>query len=166
MYKNGIHMMGCCPPEGMRGLWEAWNGVVEEKSEGVYINMSISRDHPSATVEASSPECGVINVTAKKTALYFLRPPAWVNRDNVGISNDSVCVPVRWGGPENAYVCIDLSAGNKVRLSWSVPRFVQRYNPTSIPGKEYDLTVGWTGNKVDGVSPAGDYLPMFGNVAG
>ncbi len=166
MYKNGIHMMGCCPPEGMRGLWEAWNGVVEEKPEGIYVNMSICRDHTAALVEASKPECGVLTVTAKKNAIYYLRPPAWVNRDDVGIMLNSASVPVRWGGPENAYVCINLSLGDKVRLSWSVPRFVQKYNPTSIPGKEYDLAVGWTGNKVDGVSPVGDYLPMFGPVVG
>jgi len=38
LYANGIQMMGCCQPEGMRGLWEAWRGSVEDRSEGIFVS--------------------------------------------------------------------------------------------------------------------------------
>jgi hypothetical protein len=44
LYSNGIQMMGCCPPEGMRGLWEAWQGTVEDRKAGVFVNLALTRD--------------------------------------------------------------------------------------------------------------------------
>ena len=36
---SGVHMMGCCPPEGMRALWEAWTGAVETNGSVVQVNL-------------------------------------------------------------------------------------------------------------------------------
>lgn len=161
MYKNGIHMMGCCPPEGMRGLWEAWNGVVEERQESVLVNMSISRDHSAVTVVSSAPECGVLSITAKRDSVYLLRPPAWVKRDEVGLQINGIPTRIVWGGPEMAYTIAEMVTGDQASLRWSVPKFTQCYIPASIPDREYQLTVDWTGNRVDSVIPMGEYLPMF-----
>ena len=159
--RNGIHMMGCCPPEGMRGLWEAWSGAVEEKPEGVYINLCISRDHLAASVSAGSLESGSMDVRAKQTGGYFIRTPAWAEHGDIILTVNGRPQPTEWGGPSSAYVKTDLTSGDIARIAWPVPRFTQTYNPTSIPDREYDLTVEWTGNRVDGVSPKGEYLPLF-----
>ncbi|MBI2192613.1 MAG: hypothetical protein HYU36_11580 [Planctomycetes bacterium] len=160
--RNGIQMMGCCPPEGMRGLWEAWCAIVEERPEGVFINMSLTRDHPAAKVTASLPEFGHLRVEACKSTPYYLRPPAWVERDQVALFRNGQQVPVTWGGAANAYVfCSAVSHGDLLELSYPVPSFIQTFTPTSVPKREASVTVRWVGNTVVGVKPRGKWLPMF-----
>jgi len=164
LYANGIQMMGCCPPEGMRGLWEAWQGIVHEQSEGVFVNLAFSREHPAARVTAYEPAAGCVDVQARKTGDYFLRPPAWADLSAVTLFRDDVSARIEWGGPANAYVvCRAARPGERLRLGWSVPRFRQVFVPRSVPGREQPVTVEWLGNTVLSVTPRGQYLPMFGN---
>lgn len=161
--RNGIHMMGCCPPEGMRALWEAWQGVVEERPEGLFVNMAFNRDHPAAKVVAYRPEDGRIEVTARKEGAYYLRPPAWADREAVRLTRNGKAEGVVWGGPENAYVVVAaVKTGEVLALLYPVPRFTQTFTATSIPNRAEKVTVQWIGNKVQGVQPRGRHLPMFG----
>lgn len=163
LYGNGIQMMGCCPPEGMRGLWEAWNGIVEEKNEGIFINMPISRRHPAADVTAYEQAAGRFDVQARKPGDFFLRPPAWVTKDAVTLDRAGATGGLEWGGPANAYiVCRCLRLAERMILRWPVPRFTQTFVPQSVSGKTDKLTVNWLGNQVRGVEPRGKFLPMFG----
>jgi hypothetical protein len=162
LYNNGIHMMGCCPPEGMRGLWEAFGGVVEESEGVVRINMALSRDHPTARVTASRPLDGRIDVTAKKAGRYQLRPPAWSDHATVRLLRNGQPTPLVWDGPAKAYVvCADVHAGERFTLTWSVPHFVQTFSAQSVPKRNQKVVVRWTGNEVVAVDPRGRYLPMF-----
>jgi len=162
LYANGIQMMGCCPPEGMRGLWEAWQGIVQERPEGVFVNLAFSRDHAAANVTAYEPAAGCLDVQARKAAAYFLRPPAWAAPAAVTLRRDDTDRQVEWGGPANAYVvCRAVRPGERLRLGWPVPRFTQVFVPQSVPGRSEKLTVHWLGNQVLGVEPRGQHLPMF-----
>lgn len=163
LYANGIQMMGCCPPEGMRGLWEAWLGSVEDRSEGIFVNLAFSRQHPAAEVTAYEPGAGRIDVRARKGGAYFLRPPAWVDPAHVTLRRGDATAAMEWGGPADAYVvCRDVQPGEMLTLGWAVPRFTQTFAPQSVPGRTEPLTVQWLGNQVLGVEPRGKYLPMFG----
>ena len=162
MNANGIQMMGCCPPEGMRAVWEAWRSVVEDRPQGVFVNLALSRDHPSARVTAYRPEAGRLDVEAKKAASFFLRPPAWADRAAVRIAHDGRDTPFRWGGPENAYaLCENARPGELFTLSWRPESFTQVFEPASIPDRTQKIAVHWLGNTVVGVEPPGKYLPMF-----
>jgi hypothetical protein len=166
LYANGIQMMGCCPPEGMRGLWEAWRGAVEERDDGVWVNLAFTRDHPAAQVTAYRPEAGRLDVLARKAGRYLIRPPASVSagvlRERVQLRRGEQSVPVRWGGPAEAYVvCDDVAQGEQITLTWPVLRFTQTFAPASVPGRQDTLTVHWIGNTVQSVEPGGRYLPMF-----
>lgn len=159
---NGIHMMGCCPPEGMRGLWEAWCGTVEERPEGVFVNMSIARDHLAARVTAYRPEDGTLEVQARKPGTYFLRPPGWADRAGVRVSRDGREGSVIWGGSADAYVVLaDVRPGQTLTLSYPVPHFTQAFVPRSVPERSQEVAVRWVGNTVEEVRPHGRYLPMF-----
>jgi hypothetical protein len=167
LYANGIQMMGCCPPEGMRGLWEAWRGIVEERPEGVFVNLPFSREHAAATVTAFRPADGGFAVTARTGGRYFLRPPAWVDPATVTLCRDDVRTDVKWGGPANAYaVCEAVRPGERLTLRWPVPHFTQVFLPQSVPGRAQPVTVEWLGNTVNSVSPKGQYLPMFAAIEG
>jgi hypothetical protein len=162
MYVNGIHMMGCCPPEGMRGLWEAWRGTVEERPEGVFVNLAFTRDHAAARVTAFRPEDGGLAVEAHKPGDYYIRPPAWAEPVSVALQFGGQAVALDWGGPANAYlVCPSVQPGERLTVRWAVPRFRQTFLPQSVPGRAEFLTVEWLGNTVRGVTPPGRHLPMF-----
>ncbi len=159
---GGIHMMGCCPPEGMRALWEAYCGVVEPTADGVQVNLCLTRDHPAARVTAYRPACGRLDVMARRSGNYLLRPPAWALRDAVRLSSNGRPVASEWAGPGRAYLrCTAVQPGDRLTLRWPVPRFTQTFTPTSVPGRSDKLTVHWIGNEVVGVEPRGTYLPMF-----
>ncbi len=163
LYANGIQMMGCCPPEGMRGLWEAWQGTVEERPVGVFVNLPFSREHAAACVQAYEPAAGRLDVQARRAGCFFLRPPAWADPADVALARDSVAAGrLEWGGPAQAYaVCRDVRAGECLTLTWPVPQFTQEFVPRSVPGRSGKLTVRWLGNQVCGVEPHGGHLPMF-----
>lgn len=159
---NGIDMMGCCPPEGMRAVWEAWRWAVQETPEQVWVNLCVSRDHPAVQVTAGAPEQGWLLVAPRKHAGFQLRPPAWVDRDAVTLRRDEQPVPVHWVGPDEAYVdCPKAAPNERIELRWPVPVFVQRQPMLSVPGREFGLTVEWEGNEVEAVDPIGQHLPIF-----
>ena len=162
MANNGIHMMGCCPPEGLRGLWEAWNGVVEERPSGVFVNLAIGRENPAARVTPCRPADGRYDVLARKASAFYLRPPAWADREGVSLTRNGQAAGVTWAGPGDAYVLADAcDKGDLLTLCWPVLQFAQSHVSTSVPGREEPLTVRWCGNEVTGVEPRGTYLPMF-----
>jgi len=161
---SGIHMMGCCPPEGMRALWEAWTGVVETNGSVVQVNLCLTRDHPAAQVKAYRPECGRLDVTAKRPGDYLLRVPSWAVRSAVQVRRNGTSADVDWGGPANAYVrCASVRSGDQLTVTWPVPVFSQTFVPLSATGGKAEITVRWIGNEVTGVAPRGQYLPMFGH---
>jgi hypothetical protein len=163
LYANGIHMMGCCPPEGMRGFWEAWQGTVMEKDGGVFVNMAFTRDHAAAKVTAFSPADGGFGIEAKKGGDYFLRAPAWAERKSIELRRGGETASCEWGGPEKAYVvCRNVRAGERLTMRWPVPKFKQVFIPQSVPGRDQSVTVEWLGNSVMNVTPGGRYLPMYG----
>ena len=162
MYANGIQMMGCCPPEGMRGLWEAWQGIVEAQPAGVFINLPFSRDHAAARVTAFRPADGGFRVEARQGGDYFLRPPAWADRAAVKLQRGDKSVAPVWGGPADAYLlCPAVQPGERLTLRWAVPQFKQVFTAQSVPGRNQSVTVEWSGNEVLSVEPRGQYLPMF-----
>ena len=162
LYANGIQMMGCCPPEGMHALWEAYLGVVQQQGGAVWVNMNLHRDHAAARVVAYRPEAGRMDVQAKTPGRYMLRPPAWAPREQVQLASRDGKGAVHFAGPQNAYVQIDdVRAGDVLTLTWLAPKFTQIFQPISVPGRSDKFTISWCGNEVLNVSPAAKYLPMF-----
>jgi hypothetical protein len=164
--QNGIQMMGCCPPEGMRGLWEVWTGAVEQRTEGVFVNLAFSRDHTAARVMAFRPEDGRIEVEARAASDYFVRPPLASERGDWAATRNGAPVPAEWGGPAQAYVrWRGVQPGERLSVAWPVRAFTQSYVPRSVPGRSEPLTVHWVGSQVVSVEPRGRYLPMFGQAS-
>ena len=159
---NGIDMMGCCPPEGMRALWEGWRAAVEEGPAEVRINLGLTVDRPAAGVRAFEPAAGRLEVEARKAGCYLLRPPAWADRATVSLSRNGEGVAAEWRGPEGAYLaCEGVVPGDRLLLGWEPLAFRQEQMLHVVPFQPSPLTVDWLGNRVVKVSPEGTYLPMF-----
>lgn len=160
---NGIDMMGCCPPEGMRGLWEAWRWTVEERPECTRINLACSVRQAAATVTAFAPSAGRLQVEARRPGRYELRPPAWASREQVSLEVDGAAVAVQWSGPALAYVAReDVRPGQVLTLRWQPLAFTQDLVMRLVPRQHPRYTVQWLGNRVQSISPSGKYLPLFG----
>ena len=159
---NGIQMMGCCPPEGMRGLWEAWRAVIEKHPEGIFVNLSFSKENELGKVTAFKPECGRLEVTAKAAGAYFIRPPAWVERSGCRLSRNNKNEALKWGGPACAYVeCGNVEPGEEIRVEWPAYGFLQSFDAKSISGRVQPVEVKWSGNEVVGVNPPAKYLSKY-----
>lgn len=159
---NGIDMMGCCSPEGMRALWEAWNWTVEERPEEVRINLNFSVERPAATVRAYEAAAGRLDVQARREGRYLLRPPAWADREHVHLHCNGALVSWHWAGPDQTYVaCDNVNRGDTLSLTWVPLTFQQELTMHLVPDQSPTYTIEWVGNHVQSVSPRGKWLPMF-----
>ena len=155
-----MSIFGCCAPEGMRALYTAWQGVVEEGNGRVLVNESLSRSSPLAEVISSLPKEGRIDVTAHREADYLLRPPVWAPRAQVKVFKQGRAIPVVWGGAGMAYVEVrDVKPGEQLTLAYPLIRFTETWgNWPSQPNLK--LTIQWSGNSVTNMAPKGKGLPI------
>ncbi len=161
LFINGIQMMGCCPPEGMRGIYEAWLGCVEEKGAEIYINLLFDHDHDAVKIEHSSAQPGHATLGIRRHGNYRVRVPEWVHPDELVAK----CNGTQIGLPPEgkSYLHLDsLHPGDFVELNWPVPIFTQTFTPLGVvEDKRQTITVSWVGNDVLNVTPIGQYLPMY-----
>ncbi|HXW14700.1 MAG TPA: hypothetical protein VEN79_09345 [Terriglobia bacterium] len=159
-------MFGCCVGEGMRALYTVWSSIVTASSQGVFVNLSLNRDSQWAQVISSLPDRGRIDVTARQTGDYFLRPPAWAPRAQVRVARGGKESVVDWGGPALAYVHVkNVEPGEVITLVYPLVtwRQVVAIWPT-LP--DLKLTIWWKGNAVMIMEPKGKGLPVdFANLA-
>lgn len=156
--QDQVNMMGCCPPSGMHALYLAWRNTLSERDGRVYVNMSLSHDRAAATVTSHAPQRGLLVVKARRSADYYLRPPAWVAPETLRLRRNGRAIVPRWQG---AYVrVVRVKAGETVRMEHPLPAFTQRVAIGSPASKE-SFELHWVGNNVAGVSPGGARLPIF-----
>lgn len=154
---DGMHMMGCCPPEGMRTLHTAWSNVVLDYPEGVFVNLSFNRDAPEAEVVSFLPYEGRLTVVAKCAKDFFLRPPSWAPRGEVQTYRDGRSVDPVWKGGYVAFK--NVHAGEELTITYPLVEFKQT---VAVVGKTY--TYHWLGNTVVGVEPRAEQMPLFAQV--
>lgn len=151
---KSMNMMGCCPPEAMRGIYIAWKNVVTETPTGVFVNLSFNRDTAQAHVVSYAPNIGRLSVITKVQRDFFLRPPSWTLRSQVKAYRNGREVTPAW---KNDYVGFSAAkAGEELTIIYPVVQFQQTVN---IYGKTF--TYSWTGSTVTSVTPTAASLPLF-----
>jgi hypothetical protein len=149
-----MNMMGCCPPEAMRAIHVAWQNVVRESNEGVFVNLRLNHDAPQARVISFGLTSGQMTVVAKKNAHYFLRPPCWTPREQLTAYRGGVATKPTWKGDYIAFE--NVKSGEELAIVYPVLRFRQSID---AGGKRYAYQ--WVGNTVLAVDPPGEGLPLF-----
>jgi len=153
-------MFGCCQGEGMRAIYTVWSNIVTANRQGVFVNLSLNRDSEWARVISSLPERGRIDVIARKSGDYFLRPPAWSPRSQVRVARSGREAAVQWDGPALAYVHVkNVQAGEVLTLIYPLTTCKQVVGiwPTQ---PDLKLTILWNGNAVVDMQPKGKGLPV------
>lgn len=153
-----MNMMGCCPPEGMRALHMAWSNTVVEKNGDVFVNMALDHDCKIAKVTTFAPQRGTLEVQARKSTNFHLRPPAWTQHENIIASVNEKTVEADWYRGTIRFR--NVSAGDILRLDYPLIRFTQKL-PIGFDRAEEIYEVRWLGNDVEKVLPHGEYLPIF-----
>ena len=153
-----MDVMGCCTWSGGRGIGRVGASVVEERDDGVYVNLALSHDGPAARVVSFLPSVGRVTVVAKRAGSYFVRPPAWAPRTDVRAYRDAKPVRADW---HDRYIRFDgARAGEELTITYPLPHFLQELN---VHGREVvnTYTLEWLGNATVGVAPDGDRLPLY-----
>jgi hypothetical protein len=154
---DGMNMMGCCPPEGMRTFYSAWSNTVLQTDRGIEVNLSFSRDHPAAEVISFLPHLGRLTVLPRKRGDFLLRPPSWAPRAEVRAFVDGGPVETRWRGDHVLFP--KARPGQELTLTYPLIDFTQVLH---VAGRDY--TYHWLGNTVLSVAPKNEWLPIFEEV--
>lgn len=160
-----LDMMGCCVPEGMRALHTAWSGAVTKNNQGVHVNMCFNLDAENAKVISSLPAEGRMQVMAKSTNSYWLRPPSWTSKKEIKVLIDNKEVSPVW---KNAYLYFEeVKEGQVIDISYPLVSFIQKQMVKNAPGEpERNISITWLGNTVVTLEPKGAQLPLYQTVYG
>jgi hypothetical protein len=162
---SGFEMFGCCAPEGMRAIHTMWASTIQKRRAspwgpaGIYVNQSLSRESPWGEVVSFFPDVGRLTVIPATGGTYYLRPPHWAPRGDVGAFVGDRAVDVRWSGD---YVQLDASGGDELTITYPLVSFSHvvsgRWKNTRP-----DLTMKfqWLGNMVVSAEPGPEKTPLF-----
>jgi len=162
---SGFEMFGCCAPEGMRAIHTAWAHTIEQRHgspwgpDGIYVNMSLSRESPWGDVCSFFPDHGRITVKPKVDDVFYLRPPHWAPRERVSAFTGTRPIAPRWSGD---YVRFEARAGVEITITYPLVRFhhqVRGLWPDTAPG--LSMSFEWLGNMVTGASPPPEKTALF-----
>jgi hypothetical protein len=162
---QGIDMMGCCPPEGVRALWETWSNTVRQEKEGLFVNMSFNCVTPEVRVISFAPEQGRLTAVAQRNAgAMHLRPPSWTVRGMVKSYRNAKETPAQWLGD---YVVFgNVKAGEEVTITYPLIGLKQKLTiAKGFGGKEKTFVQSWVGNTIVDIEPRGRKLPIFSGPA-
>ena len=163
---------GCCAPEGMRAIYTTWSNVIDRLPNsplgpaGVYVNLSLNRESRWGRVVSFMPDTGRLTVKAAVEDAFFLRPPHWADRTQVGAFLNAKSIPVQWSGD---YVRFAAKPGDELTIVYPLVKFTHTVEGL-WPGRAKDfpkavdnltMTFQWLGNMVTGSSPAGGRTPLF-----
>ena len=151
---NGlVDTMACCCGAGGKGLYLLWNYAVENKNEGVFVNLWFNKENDFIKVESAVPQKGSMKVEVKNECSLHIRLPAWLDTKSIKISD---------GRKELLYTI----KGNYMRFH-HVPRgttvhidfpLETRVVAEIVAGKEYKVT--WRGNYLIAIDPKGKYMSL------
>lgn len=165
--KGTYHVLaGCCAPEGLRAIYTTWSHVIDRYPAsklgpaGVYMNMSFNRDSQWGRVVSFMPETGRLTVKAKVQDTFFLRPPHWVPRDQVGAFVGTQAIPVQWSGDYVRFP--EVKIGDELTIVYPLLHFLHEAEGS---WKNYapsvNLTYEWLGNMVVGVDPPAEKTAIY-----
>jgi hypothetical protein len=165
-----MDMMGCCPPEGVRAIYLAWQNVLQPTPHGILVNLGFDHEAPEATVRSGLPREGRLIVRAKVASDFLLRPPSWAFRAELTAWRNSKPVEPYWGGPARDYLVFRAAQpGETLEIAWPLISFVQRSTERFLESVEPErwgwgdsYTFRWIGGTVASVEPPGRWLPLYG----
>lgn len=158
--RTSFIMVGCCAPEGMRGIYTTWSNIIIKKTVNdcnrVYVNMPLPVETEDCDVISYLPDKGQITVNAHKPADYRLRPPAWAPKSDVRAWLNGLEIDADWDG---AYIIFDsIESDDTISITWPLSEYRQHVSIFTDPDMSADFM--WKGSQAINVNPPGKHFPM------
>lgn len=148
-------MMNCCSGAGVRGLFLVWHNIVTTTPEGVFVNLSMTRDTKWVKIKSYRPYEGRLEIDVHSAPKVFVRVPEWAQRSDVRVLVNGTGRTVRWVGD---YVKVSrLKHGDSVALTY--PMRSRKTREIIIGGVKY--VTEWKGDTVIRISPPGEEYPLY-----
>ena len=156
--RRGHWWMGCCNAHGVHGLYLLWHHAVQERKEGVFINLIFNRTTPWVDVKSYLPFEGKVTVKIKNAPVLFIRVPGLVQRNEVKVNGAGK--EWMWVG---RYVRItNLKPNDQVTVSYPIVEQEEVVKVLSSPLRLNDeYKVRWRGNTVVSIEPPGKIGPLY-----
>jgi hypothetical protein len=149
---------GCCTPAGARACMVVWDRIITRDAEGFHINLLFSRDTPWARLTSSEPYKGEFRIEVRQAATFFLRLPAWIDRDRIRLTVDGEERPTELRG--QILVLGDARPGQTFVVTY--PQSNREITDT-IAGTGY--VTHWKGGTVTRITPCGGRYPTYQRAA-
>lgn len=160
-----VHMMGCCPPAGVNGLYFIWSNIITREKGKVYVNMLLNRNSKWVEIISYMPYQGKIAVVVKDAPTVYIKVPGWTSQNKIKTWVNDKLVPTVWN---DDYVIFDnnqpgniLTVCFPVRKIWIKDTIGGNNLNVACSKGQQEYNVKWRGNTVTGIIPAGERLPMF-----
>ena len=137
-----------------------------KKSDGVYINMSVTADTPYAELISDYESKDKLTVKVKEQGDYYIRVPEWTVYADTEIYVNGIKQEKFWAGPQCRYLLVkNANTGDVISVRYPLVRLTQKISQTTREGTcEYMFE--WLGNSVLEVFPKAEYIDLFGKERG
>jgi hypothetical protein len=146
--------IGCCNGNMCRGLYLAWDSIVEAQGRQLKVNLLMNRASPWADIDSYVPREGkvVIRIKAGFDDL-LVRIPEWTNWNEVFTTINNAQGRHRWSDHPRGYISVGrVQAGDKITVGFPMKQWVittelpvpERISPT----KKKECKVTLKGNTV------------------
>ncbi len=144
---------GCCVGTAPVGLWLVYESIVEEKPDGIHINLPMTVIRPAASVIAGYPNEGSLSITANRPGTYYLRRYSWMG-DTIAVLRNGIPQPIIHD--QGCLVVPQVNPGDIIMLSHPLPEVVRDETVRGI-----NLRVHWRGPDVIKMDPPGLPLRLY-----
>jgi hypothetical protein len=146
-------VQNCCGPHGAFGAYQAWHYAVKKTTDGVAVNLHVSRDSKYCTVINYQPASNKITVKMKIDGILSMRLPDWADTAAVAVSvNNQPCD----FSTDGCHAKVPAIAGDSVAFSYP-----QREMDTVDVCSNREYRVSWKGDFVTAIDPPGTVAPLF-----
>ena len=147
--------MQCWTGNAARGLYYAWESILQCRGEEVQINLLLNRASPWLDIDSYLPYEGKVVIRNKKARRVAVRIPAWVQRSKLRLLVNGTNRPLSsWVG---SYQCVDqLKPGDVVELRFPVRKETVELSARMSEQKENPhttYTMNFRGNTLVDISP-------------
>ena len=150
----------------MLALYFIRKAAAIKKSDGIYINMSVTADTKYANLVSDYESDSKLSITAKESADYYIRVPEWTDYESVTVKLNSKELNVEFDGPQCRYISVkNVKSGDIINVDYPLVRLTQRISQTTDRGTR-EFTYKWLGNSVLEVSPKAKYIDLIGEQRG
>lgn len=144
---------GCCVGTAPQALHLVWERIVENKMDGVYINLPIDKEALACSVETGYPNDGYIKVTAKKSSKYYIRIFDWMG-DRIEVKVNGNNIPVVFSN--QCILLVDIKKGDTISVVHKLETITKKETVRAV-----ELNVVWRGPDVVDITPHGNPLRLY-----